>query len=164
MNLVFTKDNITFALSIFGSLGTLTTLIYTVLINRKHLLMKINGHIFGDTEMLIIHVSFINESRLPISVTDICINIDGTYYPCVQPPIIAYEETKKVKGKVISHREIESLSMPINISSLSGSSGYICFRFPAAAFQPETKDLIFSVSSNRGKVFEKRFPLGPRFH
>ena len=37
MSHIFTKENITFALSIFGSLGTLFTLIHTFLINRKQL-------------------------------------------------------------------------------------------------------------------------------
>ena len=59
--------------------------------------MKICGHIFGDTKMLIIYASFENMSRLPISITDVCVKIDDILYPCVQPPIVAYEETKKVR-------------------------------------------------------------------
>ena len=62
--------------------------------------------------MLIIYASFENMSRLPISITDVCVKIDDILYPCVQPPIVAYEETKKVKGVVVSHREQMSLSMP----------------------------------------------------
>lgn len=161
---LLTRENITFALSLFGSLGTLFTLFHTFLINRKRLRMKISGHIFGDTKMLVIYASFVNRSRLPISIIEICAEIDGVYYPCTQPPIIAYKETEKVNGVITSHREILSLSMPINIASLSGSSGYICFEFPEVAFQPEATEMTFSVSSNRGKVFEKKFSLGARFH
>lgn len=50
----------------------------------------------------------------PTQGTDVCVKIDDILYPCVQPPIVAYEETKKVKGVVVSHREQMSLSMPIN--------------------------------------------------
>ena len=165
MSHIFTKENITFALSIFGSLGTLFTLIHTFLINRKQLQMRVNGHVFGDAKkMIVLYVSFANKSRLPISVTDICIKIDDTYYPCLQPPIIAYEETKKVNGAVVSHRAISSLSIPINISSLSGTSGYICFEFPEVSFPSNATELTFSVSSNRGKVFEKKLPLGRPLH
>lgn len=159
-----TKENITFALSIFGSFGTLFTLLHTFLINRKQLRMKISGHIFGDTKMLVIYASFENMSRLPISITDICIRINDILYPCVQPPIVAYEETKRVKGNIVSHRECTSLPLPINLSSLGGSSGYVCFEFPPNAFQPEATELTFLISSNRGKVFEKRLPLGNPFH
>ncbi len=114
--------------------------------------------------MIVLYVSFANKSRLPISVTDICIKIDDTYYPCLQPPIIAYEETKKVNGAVVSHRAISSLSIPINISSLSGTSGYICFEFPEVSFPSDATELTFSVSPNRGKVFEKKLPLGRPLH
>ncbi len=161
---LFTKENITFALSIFGSLGTLFGLIHTFFINRRHLQMTISGHVFGDTKMLVVYASFVNKSRLPISITDISVKIGDIYYPCVQPPIVALEETKRVKGAIVSHKETSSLSMPINVASLSGTSGYICFEFPEVAFQSDATDLIFSVSSNRGKVFEKKLPLGPPFH
>ena len=87
-----------------------------------------------------------------------------SYYPCLQPPIIAYEETKKVNGAVVSHRATSSLSIPINISSLSGTSGYICFEFPEVSFPSNATELTFSVSSNRGKVFEKKLPLGRPLH
>lgn len=74
MSHIFTKENITFALSIFGSLGTLFTLIHTFLINRKQLQMRVNGHVFGDVKkMIVLYVSFANKSRLPISVTLISI-------------------------------------------------------------------------------------------
>lgn len=86
------------------------------------------------------------------------------YLTCLQPPIIAYEETKKVNGAVVSHRSISSLSIPINISSLSGTSGYICFEFPEVSFPSNATELTFSVSSNRGKVFEKKLPLGRPLH
>ena len=161
---LLTKENITFVLSIFGSIGTFFTLMHTLLINRKLIHMKICGHIFGDTKMLIIYASFENMSRLPISITDVCVKIDDILYPCVQPPIVAYEETKKVKGVVVSHREQMSLSMPINLSSLGGSSGYICFEFPPNAFLSDSTELNFLVFSNRGKVLEKKLPLGHPFH
>ena len=54
MSHIFTKENITFALSIFGSLGTLFTLIHTFLINRKQLQMRVNGHVFGDVKKMIV--------------------------------------------------------------------------------------------------------------
>ena len=161
---LFTKENITFALSIFGSLGTLFTLIHTFFINRINLQMTISGHLFGDTKMLVIYASFVNKSRLPISITDISVKIGDIYYPCVQPPIVTLKETEKVNDVIISHKETNSLSMPINVASLSGSSGYICFEFPEVAFRPDATDLIFSVSSNRGKVFEKKLPLGRPLH
>lgn len=160
---LFAKENLTFALSIFGSIGTFFTLIHTFLSNRKRLHMKICGHIYNE-KMLIIYASFENMSRLPISITDVCVKIDDVPYPCVQPPIIAYEEIKKVKGVVVSRREHVSLSMPINLSSLGGSSGYICFEFPPNVFPSDATELNFLVSSNRGKVLEKRLPLDHPFH
>lgn len=157
---LFSKENITFALSIFGSLGTAFTMIHTFLTNRKRLQMKIIGHIFGDTKMLIVYAAFENKSRLPISITDISVKIGDIYFPCVQPPIVACEETERVNGMITSHRECTSLAIPINVASLNRTSGYICFEFPPNAFQPDATELIFSVVSNRGKVFEKTLSLG----
>ena len=163
MTHIFTKDNITFALSIFGSLGTLFTLIHKLFSNRKHLQMKIIHHILDDDKRFIIYASFVNKSMLPISITNICIKIDDVYYPCMQPPVVACEETTRINGRIVSYKDFLSLPMPINLPPLSGSSGYICFEFSRAPFQPDSKELIFSVSSNRGKVFEKKLSLGRPF-
>lgn len=112
--------------------------------------------------MLIIYVAFDNKSRLPISITDISVKINGIYYPCVQPPIVVCKESEKINGVITFRKEHISLAMPINIASLSGTSGYICFEFPPNVFQAAATQLIFSVVSNRGKVFEKTLSLGCR--
>lgn len=160
LSTLFTRENITLALSIFGSLGSAFTMLHATLNNRKRLQMKIISHVFGDTKMLIIYVAFYNKSRLPISITDISVKIGNVYYPCVQPPIVVCRENEKINGVVTFHKEHTSLAMPINIASLNGTSGYVCFEFPLNAFQSDATQLIFSVASNRGKVFEKSLSLG----
>lgn len=161
LSTIFTRENITLLLSIFGSAGTAFTMIYNFLINRKKIQMKVVGHKFGDTKTLVIYASFCNKSRLPISITEISIKVDDIYIPCVDPPIVAFEETIKTNGVVTSHHEYMTLALPINLGSLSGTSGYVCFEFPATFFPPDATQLKFSINSNRGKVFEKILPIGP---
>lgn len=160
---LITQENVTFALSIFGSIGTIVTLVHAFMTNRKSLHVAIVGHIFGDTKTLILYMAFTNKSRLPISITDVSIKINGICYPCTQPPIVAYEETEKINGIVTSHHEYITISMPINLSALGGSSGYVCFDFPPNIFPRNSTELTFLISSNRGKIIEKTLSLGRRF-
>lgn len=156
---LFTRDNITLALSIFGSIGTVFTFIHTFITNRKNVNVRIIGHRFSD-ESLLIYMAFENKSRLPISVTGITVMINGVWYSCVEPSITVLNETFRTGKIVTSHHEYKSLALPISLPSLGGTSGYVYFEFPEAIFQTDTTQLKFLINSNRGVVVEKTLPLG----
>ena len=80
---LLTKDNITLALSIFGSIGTLLSWLFSITKNRKNIDIKIAGRRFSNnTNFLLVYMLFENRSSLPISITDISVQLDSTWYPC----------------------------------------------------------------------------------
>lgn len=157
---LISRDNITLALSIFGSLGTLFTLFHNFFINRKNVNVRIVGYRFGDDKSLLIYVALENISRLPVSITGFAVNIDSTWYPCAEPSVTAFEETFRTGGVVTSHHEYKTLSLPIYIASLGGTSGYIFFEMPEATFQTDTTSLKFLINSNRGLIMKRTLSLG----
>ncbi len=157
---LFNRENITLALSIFGSLGTVFTIFYNIAINRKNLNVRIVGYRYTDKESLILYLAFENKSHLPISVTGINVMINGVWYSCVEPSITVLNETFRTGKIVTSHNEYKSLALPISLPSLGGTSGYVYFEFPEAIFQTDTTRLNFLINSNRGVVVEKTLPLG----
>lgn len=159
---LLTRENITLVLAIFGSLGTLFAWVYNFLHNRKNISFHIVGNRYSDfcKSSLLLYMTFINNSRLPISITSISVNVNGAYHSCQEIPITTFEETTRCKGEILTHHEYKSLPLPIVITGLSGTSGYVYFEFPEEKPQLDAKSLIFRVSTNRGKAIERKLSLG----
>lgn len=90
-----TKENITFLLSVFGSLGTL----YTLLAQRKNLSLSIQSYRYNNKSLLM-YVAFTNRSRLPISVLNVSILQDEVCYPCVYVPTVVCEHTRRSEKRL----------------------------------------------------------------
>lgn len=157
---LFTRDNITFVLSVVGSFGTAYTIFHNFVINRKNLNVRIIGHRYADEKSLLLYVAFENKSRLPISITGISVMVNSIWYSRFEPSIVVLEETTRTGKTVTSHHEFQNLPLPINLPSLGGTSGYVYFETPEANFQLDTTQLKFLINSNRGKVIEKKLSLG----
>lgn len=157
---LLTRENITLSLAIFGSASSVFTWLYSFVVNRKNIQFHIIGQRYSDSESLLLYMSFINKSRLPISITAISVKDNNALYSCQEIPITTLEETTRCGNKVISHHEYKSMPLPITISGLSGTSGYVYFEFPEAKPQLDATRLTFRVSTNRGKAVEKTLSLG----
>ena len=158
---LLTKDNITLALSIFGSIGTLLSWLFSITKNRKNIDIKIAGRRFSNnTNFLLVYMLFENRSSLPISITDISVQLDSTWYPCEKVPIVALTETSRHNGEITSQHEHYTLPFPIFITGLGGTSGYVYFEFPESSLPLDATHLKFLVSTNRGKAIEKKLSLG----
>lgn len=164
MNIIetlFTRNNITLFLSIFGSVGTLASWLFTLAKNRKNLNIQIVGRRFSDdANSLLLYAMFENKSRLPILITGISVQLDSIWYSCEKIPLTTFTETTKCKGEILSHHEYQSLPLPIFITSLGGTSGYVYFAFPESSLPPDATHLNFLISTNRGKPIEKKLWLG----
>ena len=156
---ICTKDNITFALAAFGSIGTAISCGYRLITNRKNLDFNIIGQ-RSDSESILLYMAFVNKSRLPISITSISVNINGVFHSCQEIPITTFEETTRCKGEIISHHVYKSIPLPFTIPGLGSTSGYVYAEFPEVKPQPDATHLTFQVSTNRGKVIEKTLSLG----
>lgn len=149
---LFTKENITFALAVFGSLGTA----YTWFSQRKS--FSISVHYYScKNKSVIMYVSFANNSHLPISITNVSIVIDNVCYPCVYVPTKVLDYTHTIGKEVVGRKEILSIQFPVSLSALAGSSGYLYFDTLPDTYPDAPKVLTLEVSANRGKA--KRMKL-----
>lgn len=156
-------EYITLALSILGCLGSLFSWLYIFFKNKKNFFVQIVGHRYGyDNKSLLLFVSFTNKSRLAISITDIGVKLNNTIYQCRKIPVIAYQDKIICKNEILAHHEYFSLSFPITLPELSGTSGYIFFDFPELVAEPMPTEVSLLISSNRGRPVEKTLSLGKR--
>ena len=159
---LFTRDNITLMIALIGCLGTIITGISNYFANRQNLDFRILGHLVPTGAAIILYIMFENKSRLPVSITCISVIYNGIPYRCQEVPVKIYETTtRRNRTEILSHHEYFSMSIPISLPGLGGTSGYAYFEAPEEIFQPDTTHLTFRVSTNRGKVTEKILPLGP---
>lgn len=142
---------VTLCLAIFGSAGTLYTLISAFIVNRVNLELKIEQCTLIQKDSASFYVSICNRSRLPISITDICVYNHDRLYSCNHIPTLVLTR-QETSGNTVVHREdYKSLPIPISLSSLAGISGYLSFSFPLADFEVPDQLLTFQISTNRHK-------------
>lgn len=153
LSLLFTQDNITLALSIFGSVGTVITFISSYLTKRKRLKIKINSAVHnGILQKLILNISFENHSQLPIAITSIKGKLDDSELPLVSYPYYVGHADFSDKGVVVERKFTYNLNLPLDISQLSAASGHILFEFVLADSQKISTPLTLLIYSTRGKV------------
>ena len=150
---------ITLCLAIFGSVGTLYTLISAFVVNRVSLELKIEQCTLVRKNCASFYVSICNRSRLPISITDICVLNHDKFYSCNHIPTLVLTKQEVSGDKVVHREDCKSLSIPITLSSLSGTSGYLSFSFPLADFEVSNQQLTFQISTNRRKKQKKKLQL-----
>ena len=150
---LLTRDNITLALAILGSVGTLFTFVMTFLANRTRINLRFKQINCNQGSMLS-YVAFENKSRLPIAITDIAIINDDICYPCVPIATSVCEYERKRGNQVISHREDFSIPLPITLSSLAGTSGYVYFDRLPDNFPTSPREVTLQVSTNRGRTMK----------
>ena len=144
---LFTRENITFLLGAFGSLGTL----YALFAQRKNISLSIQSYSYKN-KSLPMFVSFTNHSRLPISILNVSVVQDNVCYPCVYIPTVVCEHTRRSGKEIISHREEFSVQFPISLASLAGSSGYLYFDKLPENYPNNATTLTLEVSTNRGRA------------
>lgn len=157
---LFSRENITLFLSIFGALGSASAWIYTFIKSRKRFNVKINGYNLTPHGVLF-HIQFINNSTLPLSITDISIYCNKEYH-AKRIPEKVLEKTLRVGKEVRSHKEFYSMSFPINLPSLAGESGYVLFSSGEENFPQLSNDVTLIIRTNRGREVKRILSLGNR--
>lgn len=156
---LLTRENITLALSVFGSLGTLITFVSSFLHTRKNLKIKVSKVGYRNcTKIMLISLTFENRSRLPISITSISVLINGaeiipeTYPKCV-------EWYSHMEGKeVVDRKFLYNLNFPVDVQPLFAVSGHILLDVPLKEIEKLSTPLILKVHSTRGRAQEIEFP------
>lgn len=160
---LFTKENITLFLSIFGSIGTLGTWIYHWIKSRKNFDLEINGYL-STSKGLLLHMQLINKSSLPLSIKEIAISLNGTEYICNKIPQKVLTTSTKTNNIVKSQHEYFSMTFPINLDPLCGSSGYLYFSSDQETFPLFSNEVILIIRTNRGHEVQKTLLLKNPLH
>lgn len=150
---ILTRENITLALSIFGSLGTFITLFFSFFTTRKNLKISITSATYKpDDECLALIFCFENRSRLPICVTSISAKPNPYEIKLKPHPNYVGNIKYKENGEIV-HRHFEfDLNFPIDIAQLSARSGFVLFDIPQDVLQNFSTPLSFQVRSTRGRA------------
>ena len=152
-------DKLTFVLALIGSLGTAYSIIMTFYWHRVSIECNIIEYC-PSKDALIAYMFFTNHSRLPISITNICLWNNDVLYNCVHTPEIV-QFVSRTSGK---QEAIHSSPLPINLPSLSGTSGYVYFLFPQENFEVSSKSLTVELSTNRHLTLRKTLSLEKSLH
>lgn len=153
-----TKENITFFLSVFGSVGTLFLFVVSLLCKKANIDIKI-VECSPSKESVVLYMMFVNKSHLPISITDVRIWNKGIVYSCTPVPTIVRYIRRYTPKEELYFEAIKSIPLPIALLSLSGTSGYFYFQIPQENFECDAKSLTVEVSTNRFLKLEKTLPL-----
>lgn len=151
-------DKFTFILALIGSLGTA----YSVIMNFYWHRISINCNIAEycpSKNALVVYMSFTNHSRLPISISDISLWCGDVLYSCIHTPEVVKTISRTINNKQTFQQPIFSAPLPINVPSLSGTSGYVYFQFPQGNFQVDAKSLTVELSTNRHLTLRKKLSL-----
>ena len=148
-----TRENITLALSIFGSIGTLVTFISSYLTKRKNLKINIVSCTYKrPINTLILIISFENRSSLPIAITSISATINKRPFKPIRYPHCVGEYTQKNGNEVIDRKFTYNLPLPVDIHQLSAVSGHVLFDISPSELEKLSTPLTLAICSTRGRV------------
>lgn len=162
MKSLLTHENITLALSIFGSLGTIFTLIHSFVTKRPNIKVTIDGLVYRSQEQrLIANIIFENHSRLPITITNVMLKFDdNTIYPADYPVLISqYQFTIK---DFVDHIQTYNTKLPFCINQLDAIGTYLVFEIPKSSVQNLSIPLTFEVHTSRRLIKEIVLCTHPR--
>lgn len=150
---LLTKENVSLALSIFASLGTVITFLNSCLAKRKNLIIRINSAAHNSIlQKYIINLSFENRSQLPIAITAVAAKLGNEELPIVSYPYYVGHADFSDKGIVVDRKFTYNLNFPVDIPQLSGASGHILFEYVLTNLQTPSTPLILTIHSTRGRT------------
>ena len=153
-----TLENLVDIAGILGFIMSLTAWIYTLHSNRVNLKVSIYD-IKSFEETTFLNMLFVNNSKLPISITNISVIINDRTIKCTTASKIIYENVRK-SGKEILGVDIQrSASLPIQIQALNAVREFILFENLQELPKSSATHLTFLISTNRGKLIEKSLQL-----
>ena len=155
---MFSKENITFILSVFGSIGALYTLVSTIVNQWARIDVSIVECVPAK-DSVILYMMFINKSRLPISITNVMIWNRCTLYSCNSVPTVVKFEKRYTPKEMQYSEAVKSIPLPIHLPSLSGTYGYLYFQIPQGNFECNSKTLTVELSTNRHLKLQKTLSL-----
>lgn len=143
-------------ISVLALIGGLSSWLYVWYMSRVNFSIVIYAKLLSSNDILL-YLGFANESRLPISLTKISILHDGDCLYCKPIPELVFKSTSRTGDTITNEEKHYSLQIPINLDSLSASSGYLYFPLRQETVLQNASALTFEVQTNRGVI--KRMTL-----
>lgn len=146
-------DKISITISILGLLGGLSSWLYIWSKDRLNIQIRILSKLIKPgTNSALFYMSFSNESRLPVAITAIKLILENKPVSCLEVPDVVLSRTKRTGSTITDQIKHYSREIPINISALSATSGYVQFLFDQDIQLPASNTLSFEVHTNRGVI------------
>lgn len=156
---LLTRENITLALSIFGTIGTLVTLTSSYLTKRKNLKVNLVSFTYRiDLERLMLSLTFENRSRLPIAIISISVIKDNKELNFEPYPSCVGEYTHRHGNEIVDRKFEYNLNLPVDIQQLSAVSGVVLFGISPTDLENLSTPLTLLIRSTRGKVQKIELP------
>ncbi len=149
MQYLFTKENVTLFLSIASSIGALTSWFFTIYINKKRLIIKPIKS--GYHCMFYIQLSLENRSRLPITITNVSLQLDKKLYKSFDNYFCVNEYTHRCGHDILDKKFDYNFRPPITTPALSAFAGFIVFELPKEVFESSPTPRYLLIESTRGK-------------
>lgn len=151
---IFTRDNVTFVLALMGAVGSF----YTFIMQRKKIRITIQRFTYNDG-ILLMYLSYVNLSHLSVSITNVNLIYKGISYPCAYEPTLAQTYTHKIGKEIVTRRDDFTTALPLNLSALAGSSGYIYFGSLPSDFSEHSGTIEIEVGTNRGRAIKMKLKI-----
>ena len=154
MQELFTRENVTFAIAVFGAVGTARSIFQS----RKKVEFIPLGYTLNEDHDLIVHFEIINHSTTAISIVNISYIYDGEHYSCSKERAIA-ESIYHERRHVPALKDFYTQPFPLQLVGLGGRWVYIQIELPPKIHPDFSKPQSFQVSANRGKATEMKLLL-----
>ena len=148
----FLVNNISIIISAIALIISIINLISNIKSNWKKLDIGMNNYthsLVDDKEFYIFNIELINKSRLPISISEMIIEINKKEYKINKAPKLLAERDRKRGKEIIRHAEVHSVAFPINLQGLSSQQAFIVMNGPKSIDDKKNKVII---NTNRGKI------------
>ncbi len=150
-------------LGILGFIISLINIIYFLVVRRKKVTVNFGDYgirsLRKNSDLLLIHYRFDNNSQLSIAITRVRILISGKEFDCDRGVHIAEKFKNEENHKEVYSKITTTDILPINLAPLASQSGFLGFVIPQDILLNGEKSLTFRIYTNRGKVIQKTFAL-----
>ena len=111
-------------------------------------------------DCLFVFATIKNRSHLPVSISLISAELDGSDVQCsLLPKTIYYEQLPGNQGRILPPEPVRSLPFPLNLTPLGGAAGYLYFRTAQPICEKPSTLLTLVLCTNRKGQVKRRCRL-----
>lgn len=154
------REDVLAAVSICAFLMSLATWLRTWLESRQQLSIFLDGYAFHNN-VCVFKLSFINESRLPVTIYRIEHVADNKVIACTRQPKVILEYVRRSNNTVIDRETHKSMPIPIHLDALGYAAGLILFEADQPAPSGPPTQVKIRLCTNRRRSSEFEFRMSP---